>query len=157
MDVTAFLIGAVTSFVGTLGFSLLVRIRPKYLFFAAFGGFIAFCVWFFCDFYGRGAFVSNFAGAAAAAIYSEILARIFKTPTIEFSLASIIPLTPGSFLYYAMSSFIKNDYSASFDYMITTLMIGFGIAAGMICVSIIPVFFSKNRQRRREEMEEKAK
>ena len=156
MNWMAFLIGSITSFVGTLGFSLIVKIRPKYLFFAAFGGFLAYAAWFFCDFYGQGVFISNFVGAIAGAAYSEILARIFKTPTIEFSLSSVISLAPGSFLYYAISSFINNDYPAAFDNMVKTLIIGFGIAAGMICVSIIPMLFSKNRLKHREFAEENA-
>lgn len=156
MNWTAFLIGSITSFIGTLGFSMIVKIRPKYLFFASLGGLLTYAVWFICDYFGQGIFISNFVGAIAGAIYAEILARIFKTPTIEFSLSSVIPLAPGSFLYYAISSFINNDYSNAFDNMVKTLMIGFGIAAGMISVSIIPILFNKNKPKYRENMPQKA-
>ena len=156
MNWVALLIGCITSFIGTLGFSMIVKIRPKYLLFASLGGILTFAVWFLCDFYGQGIFISNFVGAVAGAAYAEILARIFKTPTIEFSLSSVIPLAPGSFLYYAISSFISNDYANAFDNMVKTLVIGFGIAAGMICVSIIPILFNKNRAKHREIMAEKA-
>ena len=156
MNWVALLIGCITSFIGTLGFSMIVKIRPKYLLFASLGGILTFAVWFLCDFYGQGIFISNFVGAVAGAAYAEILARIFKTPTIEFSLSSVIPLAPGSFLYYAISSFINNDYDNAFDNMVKTLVIGFAIAAGMICISIIPIVFSKNRTKRRENVAEKA-
>ena len=156
MNFLALLIGCITSFIGTLGFSMIVKIRPKYLFFASLGGILTFAVWFVCDFYGQGIFISNFIGAVAGAAYAEILARIFKTPTIEFSLSSVIPLAPGSFLYYAIASFINNDYASAFDNMVKTFVIGFGIAAGMICVSIIPILFNKNRGKHREIMAEKA-
>lgn len=156
MNWTVFLIGSITAFIGTLGFSMIVKIRPKYLFFASLGGLLTYAVWFICDYYGQGIFISNFVGAIAGAIYAEILARIFKTPTIEFSLSSVIPLAPGSFLYYAISSFINNDYPNAFDNMVKTLMIGFGIAAGMICVSIIPILFNKNKLKHRENIAEKA-
>lgn len=149
MDVRVFLIGIVTSFVGTLGFSLVVRLRPKYLAFAAFGGVIAYVAWFLCDFWGLGDFVSSFVGAALGALYSEILARVFKTPTIEFSLPCVIPLAPGRNLYYAMAGFLGSSYSGALDNMITTLMIAFGIAAGMIFVSIIPTLCNKNRRNMR--------
>ena len=156
MNIMVFLIGCITSFIGTLGFSMIVKIRPKYLFFASVGGLLTYAAWFLCDFYGQGIFISNFVGAIAGAIYAEVLARVFKTPTIEFSLSSVIPLAPGSFLYYAISSFINNDYDNAFDNMVKTLVIGFAIAAGMICVSIVPIVFSKNRTKHRENMAEKA-
>ena len=79
MNWVALLIGCITSFIGTLGFSMMVKIRSKYLFWAALGGSLTFAVWFLCDFFGQGIFISNFVGAVAGAIYSEIFARIFKT------------------------------------------------------------------------------
>lgn len=146
MNWTALLIGVLTSFIGTLGFSLVVRLRPKYLIFAAFGGVLTYIAWFVCDFYVLGAFVSNFVGAAVGALYSEILARVFKTPTIEFSLPCVIPLAPGRNLYYAMAGFLGSSYSDALGNMLTTIMIGFGIAAGMVFVSIIPTLCNKNRR-----------
>ena len=146
-----FLIGAITSFIGTLGFALIVRIRPKYLLLAALGGLLTYAAWYVCDFNQRGIFICNFVGAMTGAIYSEILARVLKTPAIEFSLASVISLAPGSFLYYAMSSFVKSDYASAFDNMLRALTIGSGIAMGMICVSIIPILFKKRKSRIREQ------
>ena len=154
MNWTEFAIQAIACFIGTFGFALLMITRPKYLFFAALGGLITYVAWFFVDFYGYGDFVSNFAGASAGALYAEILARIFKTPTIEFSLSCVISLAPGSYLYYAMASFLNADYGAAFEHMVTALMIGLGIAVGMICVSVIPVILGKSRHRHKEIMEE---
>lgn len=145
-----FLTGVITSFIGTLGFALIVRIRPKYLLLAALGGVLTYVAWYVCDFNELSIFICNFVGAITGAIYSEILARVLKTPTIEFSLASVISLAPGSFLYYAMSSFVKSDYASAFDNMLKTLTIGSGIAMGMICVSIIPILFKKRKLRNRE-------
>ena len=138
---TLFASGLITSFLGSLGFALIFRLRPRYLTPAAFGGLFAFAVYFICDAFGMGLFASNFFAAIVGALYSELLARMMKAPTVEFSIPCIIPLVPGSMLYYSMSHLLAGNYEQSFASLRDTLMTALGIAAGMIVVSILSGIF----------------
>lgn len=139
MNWTSFLIGLGSSAVGSLGFALIFRLRPRYLAPAAIGGTLAFAVYYLLDVLGLHIFASNFFAAIVGALYSELCARILKAPSVVFTIPCIIPLVPGSLLYYTMSHLIAGAYGTSLSYLSKTLLTALGIAGGMIVVS---VFFS---------------
>lgn len=137
MNWTTFGIGLVTSMIGSLGFALIFRLRTRYLIPASFGGLLAFAVYFVCDVFGMGLFVANLLAALGGSLYSELLARVMRTPTVEFMIPCLIPLVPGGMLYYAMSSLLASDYDTGFAHLTNALMTALGIAAGIIAVSLI--------------------
>lgn len=137
MNLTALWIGLASSAVGSLGFALIFRLRPKYLLPATLGGTIGFAVYFLFDWLGFHIFATNFLAAVAAAIFSEICARALKAPSVVFSIPCIIPLVPGSLLYYTMSHLMEGNYQASFSYLTKTLLTALGIAGGLIVVSVL--------------------
>lgn len=139
MNWTSFLIGIGSSAVGSLGFALIFRLRPRHLAPAAFGGTLAFAVYFLLHRLGLHLFVSNFFAAAAAALFSELCARWLKAPSVVFSIPCLIPLVPGSLLYYSMSHLLSGTYEEAFSNFVKTMIIALGIAGGLIVVS---VFFS---------------
>lgn len=137
MNVTALLIGLISSAVGSLGFALIFRVRPKYLVPATLGGTLGFAVYFLFDWLGFHIFATNFLAAVATAIFSEICARVLKAPTVVFSIPCIIPLVPGSLLYYTMSHLLEGKYTESLSYLSKTLLTALGIAGGLIVVSVL--------------------
>ena len=129
--------GLVSSFVGALGFALIFRLRPRYLLPASLGGMLAYAVYLVADLCGLQLFVSNFLAAASAALFSELCARGLKAPSVVFSIPCLIPLVPGSLLYYTMSHLLGGRYDTSFSYLTKTLVVCLGLAGGLIVVSVL--------------------
>ncbi|SFF88320.1 Uncharacterized membrane protein YjjB, DUF3815 family [Halobacillus alkaliphilus] len=80
------------------------------------------------------------------AIVSQMLARIYKTPMIIFSVPGIIPLVPGSLAYDAMRSFVQNDYSAAISIAAKAFMISGAIAFGLVFSEVLNQIMKKMRQ-----------
>ena len=62
---------------------------------------------------------------------AEILARICKETSTSFFVTSVIPLIPGSTLYYCMNSILEGNTVRALEYGRDTFLFAFGIAAGM--------------------------
>jgi uncharacterized membrane protein YjjB (DUF3815 family) len=74
--------------------------------------------------------------ALAIGIYSEIMARIIKTPSTIILLPSTIPLLPGGSLYYTMSYLVAGNWEKFGHYAVETISTASGIAVGAIITSI---------------------
>ena len=71
-------------------------------------------------------------------VYSpEVLARITKTPTTTYLIASIIPLVPGSGLYNTMSYAFKGIWEKAISTGVYTLALSAALAAGIMFASSI--------------------
>lgn len=130
-------VGLASAVVGSLGFALIFRLRPRYLVPAGIGGLLAYAVYLLFAELGWHIFATNFIASCASALYSELFARKMKAPTLLFSIPCIIPLVPGSLLYYAMSFLLKGNYASALSYFTDTVLTAVGIAGGMIAVSIV--------------------
>ena len=73
-------------------------------------------------------------------VYSEIFARVAKTPSNVILIPSTIPLLPGGNLYYSLSCLIRGDGSGFSHYTKETVLAGLGIALGAVVVSIVVTF-----------------
>lgn len=76
--------------------------------------------------------VASFAGAFIVGIYSEIMARILKTPATQFSIPGIFPLVPGILAYRTINCLVEKDFSKSTTMAMETIAI-----AGAICFGIM--------------------
>ena len=123
--------------VGSLGFSLLFRIRPRYLPFGALGGLLSCGVYLLATHFGYGPLPANFAASLCMALYSEILARLLRAPSSIFLVPCSIPLVPGGGLLYTMSNLLSRNFPAFLEYGKNTLLTGLGIAGGIVTVSIL--------------------
>ncbi len=131
------LIMTLISFVATLGFGIAFNIKGKKLFFAAVGGGIS---WFFYSFFmdiGLSEISSLFLSSILFSIYSEVLARVFKTPVTTFVVCALIPLVPGSGMYFTMLSAINGDILESLELGLKTLASAGTLALGVLFVSTI--------------------
>lgn len=133
----------ITGTLGALGFAFFFNIKPKHVPFAAIGGAIATLVYALIDMAGINLFVSNFVATLVCVVYSTIMARVLKTPSMVFITASIIPLVPGGSLFYTMSNIILGNSAAAKAYGLNTLQVALGIAAGIVIESLIVSVMSK--------------
>ena len=92
------------AFFGSLGFALLFGLRRRYLLPASLGGMLSWGLYLLLDRLFGSPFVACLAASAFSMVYAELMAHWMRSPTTLFVIPAIIPLVPGSSLYYAMSS-----------------------------------------------------
>ena len=128
-------IGLLTALLGSAGFALIFNVRRQLLPLAALGG--ALC-W--------GAYLS-FTASAVTAVWSEVLARIKKTPAQQYLIIGLIPLVPGGTLYYAMSALVRQDWGQAqlYGYRVSAFVLG--IAAGVsLTLSLLDMLLNARRR-----------
>ena len=128
---TEALIQIVTAFLGSLGFALLFGLRRKNVLPAALGGMLSWSVYLLLSRLLASPFLACLAASACSVLYAELLARLLRTPATVFVIPAVIPLVPGSSLYYAMSCVVQKDLATAREYGTTTLEFSLAIAAGM--------------------------
>ncbi|NFI51737.1 threonine/serine exporter [Clostridium botulinum] len=87
--------------------------------------------------------IGSFWGAFVVNAYSEIMARIIKTPASMFYVPGIFPLVPGITAYRTINAIVENNYSEALNSGILTLAIGGAIVLGIMISSIIVKFLFK--------------
>ena len=120
---------------GTLGFNILFHIRGKKLLLATLGGVISWAVYLALEPLIASEGIRYFLAAATITVYGEILARRMKTPTTTFLVPSIIPLIPGSALYYTMNYALNQQWSDFARQAFYTLQLALALAVGIIAVT----------------------
>ena len=144
---TTTVIQLITGAIGSVAFGLLFHMKTKYLSLAAVGGFFSWLVFLF----GKGLWGNVFLPALLAGfivdVYAEILARICKETSTSFFVTSVIPLIPGSTLYYCMSSIVEGNTIQALNYGRDTFLFAFGIAAGMSIAWAICYFLRTVRKK----------
>ena len=131
------IIQLITAFLGSLGFSMLFGMRRKHVFPAALGGLLAWGVYLAVHAWMPGIFLPNLIAAVFSAAYAEFLAHIRKCPATLFLILAIIPLVPGSSLYYAMDAAVNGEFASAGEFGHMTLVCALAIAAGISLVSVI--------------------
>ena len=129
-----------TAFIGSLGFGILFNIRGRRLFAAAVGGILA---WGICILLGHwisGEPLNYFIVSFAVSVYAQVIARILKTPATPISITALIPLIPGSSLYYTMASAFRGISGEFVTKGIATLELAAALALGIILVSALSRF-----------------
>lgn len=129
------LLQLLTSFIGTLGFGILFHIRGRKLWLAALGGLFAWTVFLALGYLIESEPVRYFIVSMLTTLYAEVLARLVKTPTTTFIIVSLIPLIPGSGLYYTMANALSGNSEGFMDKGIYTLELALALSLGIILVT----------------------
>ena len=122
-----------TGAAGSVAFGILFHMKKKHLPLAALGGFLG---WLFFP---------TLAAAFGIDLFAEILARSFRSTSTSFFVTSVIPLIPGSTLYYCMRSVVEGNLHQAWNYGRDTFLYALGIAAGMSIAWAICDFLRKIR------------
>ena len=125
------------AFFGTLGFAVVLRSKKEHLAALAVGGALSWLVYLLSSFAIDSEPFCYFIAAAVVAIYAEVFARIFKTPTTNILIPALLPMIPGGGLYYTMRFAISKDWQSFFSRGGATLAIALAIALGIISVSTV--------------------
>lgn len=126
-----------TGFLGSLGFSILFNIRGRKLLVASLGGLISWTIFLLLEPVFQGEALRYFFASAAITVYSEIFARVLKTPTTTFLVSSIVPLIPGGSLYYTMNYALNEQWNLFVQKAVSTLELALALAVGIIAVTTL--------------------
>jgi len=119
----------------TLGFGILFNIKGKNLIIATIGGGLSWFFYLLFIHFQTGELLSYFLAALICSIFSEVMARINKTPVTTFIVCGIIPLVPGMGMYNTMLEFTRGNASLAISKCLETISIAGAIAVGIALVS----------------------
>lgn len=137
------ILNCIYAFLSSLGFGVLFNIRDKNLIIASIGGALAWFTYLVSRNLQPSEIFSLFLAAMVVSIYSEVMARVFKTPVTIFIICGIIPLVPGGLMYFATLEAVKGNLELSMSKGIQTLFSAGAIAIGIVFVSSISTIFKK--------------
>lgn len=142
--VTRYVLPFIYAFMACAGFCVMYNLQNvKIAFTACLGGGIAWVVYLVFAPTGSVIF-QNFAAAVAVAAFSEIMARVFKTPSTVFLIVGILPMVPGGGIYYTMEYCIQGNMPMFLEKLVSTLGVAGAIAVGVSLVSsVVRIFTAK--------------
>ncbi|EQB89606.1 uncharacterized membrane protein YjjB (DUF3815 family) [Clostridium punense] len=124
-----------TAFIGSLGFSILFNIKGRRLWLAAIGGMLSWIIYLLLGNWIASEMSRYFISTMVVTIYSEVLARIEKTPTTTFLTSSVVPLIPGRALYFTMNYAVNGMMDEFLSNGSHTVGYAAAIAAGIMAGS----------------------
>lgn len=130
----AILLSCLYSFIATIGFCIIFNIRGKMVFFASLGGALGWLAYELSAFFGND-LSQYFVATVVIALYAEIMARLHKVPVTIYLIAALIPLVPGSGIYYTMEHFINGNIDEFLGTFVHTIAIAGCLAFGILLVS----------------------
>lgn len=122
---------------GTIGFSVILNVPRNKAAFVVAGGLLSSVTFeLLFSYTSFGVFWSTLIAVVFVEIYSEIMARVLKTPATVILIPSTVPLLPGGYLYYAMSYLISGESEKFFLNAKYALLVAFAIAMGSVIILI---------------------
>lgn len=131
------LIQSFIAFMATLGFGILFNIRGRKLFFAGLGGGISWFVYIFAKSLDFSGITAMLISSIVLSTYSEIFARILKTPVTTLVICALIPLVPGCGMYYTMVECVTGNVIKALELGLNTVAEAGSLSLGVILVSTI--------------------
>ena len=129
------LIEIIAAFGGTFAYGFLFNIRGKKLILGAIGGMLAWALVLVMRCFYIHEVLIYFIVSLAMTVYSEVLARIVKTPSTTFCIVTLVSLIPGGTLYYAMSYALRGDTEMFAQKAILTLQLTIALSLGIVLVT----------------------
>lgn len=128
-------IQCIAGLVGTLGFGLMFNMHGRGIPFALLGSVISWPVCVLCMRLGLAEPIAYLIAAAVSAVYAEIMARIRKFPATSYLMCALVPLIPGSGIYYTMDFIRRGMLPEAYDKGMLTAAIAGSMAVGVLLVS----------------------
>lgn len=127
----------IATFVGCIGFSILFNIHGAGGLLCAIGGTITWAVYIFTVEKTGSTLAGYFWGTTFSSVYSEVMARVRKYPTISYLVVSIFPLLPGASIYYTMRYALDGNMAEFISKGIEAASIAGTMAVSILLVSTL--------------------
>lgn len=125
----------IASFVACLGFVILFNIHGYGNMLCAVGSALTWAAYCIGAANGLGYFACCLIGTMVSAAFAEGMARIRKYPAISYLIISVLPLIPGSSIYYTALGAMQGDMDRFIYYGTETLGTAGAMAVGILLVS----------------------
>ncbi|HLO13093.1 MAG TPA: threonine/serine exporter family protein [Pseudoneobacillus sp.] len=127
----------ITSFIATSAFGIIFNIPRQSLLKCGLVGMIGWMIYFLLALYKMDVVLATFVAAFSIGVMSQVYAKVYRTPSIIFSVSGIIPLVPGGIAFDAMRHFVENDYYIAITLAAKAFMISGAIAFGLVFSEVI--------------------
>ena len=131
------LVEILAAFAGTIGYGALFNVRGKKLILAGLGGMGGWIVFLLLNSVIKNEIICCLIVAVLTSAYSEMLARILKIPASTFYIATLMPLIPGSALYYSINAAVGGDMPGFIYHISRTVQFAAALSAGIIVANTI--------------------
>ena len=131
--------------IGTFGFSLLFHVKGWKLIAIALGGAVSTAIYLWILSISDQKAIALLVSTTAIGILAEVFARCFKAPVISFLVPMLVPLIPGSDLYYTTSYLIRGQSAEFAQRGQSLLWQAVAIAFGIILVSCVTHIKKRSR------------
>jgi len=155
-DMTAveIILNVILSFVATAGFCIVFNIPKRQILVCGMLGIVSWIVYLLLK-APLGPVVATFFGTCSIVLLARIFAVVRKCPVTILLIPGMIPLAPGSAIYYTAYYFVTNNMEKAAEYGFLTLKLAFAIVLGIIAVIAVPThhlkkLLNKRSQRRGE-------
>ena len=125
----------ITGSIGSFCFCMLFNLKGWRLIVSAFGGLCSWTLFLLLETVIESQPVNYFIVASVISLYAEIMARVLKTPSTPIITAALVPLIPGSSLYYTMAYAFESDWILFWDKAVYTFKLSSALAIGIIGVT----------------------
>lgn len=125
------------AFLATLAFSIIFQVKGRRLILSSIGGAIGWLVFAIATRNSYSNVTSFLFSAMAITVYSEIIAKKMKTTVTTSLIPSLIPLVPGSGIYFTMDRFVQGKYAEAISIGRETLSITAAITIGIVFITSI--------------------
>lgn len=151
---TQLLVPVIYAFLACIGFGILFNIRDVDLLLSAIGGAFAWMCYLIVVHYFND-ILACFVGGFAISLFSEVLARLRRTPSTCFLIIGLLPLVPGAGVYYTMKFFVQGQYSEFAEKGVSTLACAGAIALGVMWViSMVRIQLHISALRRQKKLQQ---
>lgn len=125
----------IASFVACLGFVIIFNIHGYGNMLCALGSGLTWAAYCICAACGLGYFSCCLIGTMVSAIFAEAMARIRKYPAISYLIIAVLPLIPGSSIYYTALEAVNGNMNGFIYYGTESLGTAGAMAVGILMVS----------------------
>ena len=122
-----FFLPCLWAFWASVAFGLVYNIHGGGILICGLGGALGWLVYLLMQQLPTGNILAAFIAAAAIAVFSECMARLRRCPVTGYLQVALLPLVPGSGMYYAMRYCVAGEN----ELFLSTLFNTFGMAASL--------------------------
>lgn len=129
------MIHIMASLVVSVGFCFVHNVHGRVILPATAGGTVTWVAYTLAAGRIGNVYLPYFVAAMALSIYAEIMSRVYRAPATVFLVIGLLPLVPGSGIYYTMIAFMEGDIDAFALQGSQTLGISGTLALALLIVS----------------------
>ena len=140
------LVQCVFSVIASAGFVIIFNIHGYGNLLCALGGGITWAAFCIVQALGGQELLCYFLSTVVAAVFAEVMARVRKYPAISYLISSLLPLIPGSGIYYAAQQAVQANSEGFVAYGTKTLAIAGVMAVGILLVVTLTKLWTNRRK-----------